>query len=101
MLSLAAAVKQAVQVPVIAAGRMQDPALAEAALTEGKADLIGLARVLLADPQWVRKAQEGRASEIVGCEPTCGLCFQRVAKGQPVFCSQWPKQKREHFATRD
>jgi 2,4-dienoyl-CoA reductase-like NADH-dependent reductase (Old Yellow Enzyme family) len=101
MLSLAAAVKQAVQVPVIAAGRMQDPALAEAALAEGKADLIGLARVLLADPQWVRKAKEGRANEIVTCEPTCSLCFQRVAKGQPIFCSQWPKEKREYFATRD
>lgn len=101
MLSLAAAVKKAVSVPVIAAGRMQDPALAEAALAEGKADLIGLARVLLADPLWPRKAKEGRAAEIVACEPSCSLCFSRVAKGQPIFCSQWPKEKREHFATRD
>lgn len=101
MLSLAAAVKQAVSVPVISAGRMQDPALAEAALAEGKADLIGLARVLLADPLWPTKAKEGRAEEIVACQPTCSLCFSRVAKGQPVFCSQWPKEKREHFATRD
>ena len=101
MLCLAAAVKQAVSVPVIAAGRMQDPALAEAALAQGKADLIGLARVLLADPLWPQKAKEGRAEEIVACEPSCSLCFQRVAKGQPIFCSQWPKEKREHFATRD
>ena len=101
MLSLAAAVKQAVSLPVIAAGRMQDPALAEAALKEGKADLIGLARVLLADPLWPRKAKEGRAKEIVACEPNCNLCFARVSKGQPVFCSQWPEEKREHFATRE
>ncbi|MCB2192992.1 MAG: NADH:flavin oxidoreductase [Deltaproteobacteria bacterium] len=101
MLSLAEAVKQAVQVPVITAGRIQDPALAEAALVEGKADLIGLARVLLADPQWPQKAMEDRAGEIVACEPSCSLCFQKVAKGQPIFCSQWPKEKREYFATRD
>jgi len=101
MLSLAAAVKEAVSVPVISAGRMQDPALAEAAIKEGKADLVGLARVLLADPLWPSKAKEGRAEEIVPCEPTCNLCFSRVAKGQPIFCSQWPKEKREHFATRD
>ncbi|MBU1154954.1 MAG: NADH:flavin oxidoreductase, partial [Proteobacteria bacterium] len=92
---------KAVSVPVISAGRMQDPALAEAALAEGKADLIGLARVLLADPLWPSKAKEGRAEEIVPCEPSCSLCFSRVAKGQPIFCSQWPKEKREHFATRD
>ena len=101
MLSLAAAVKQAVNVPVISAGRIQDPALAETAIKEGKADLIGLARVLLADPLWPQKAKEGRAADIVPCEPSCNLCFSRVAKNQPIFCSQWPKEKREHFATRD
>ena len=101
MISLAAAIKQSVEIPVITAGRIQDPALAEAAIKEGKADLIGLARVLLADPQWPRKAREGKADQIVTCEPTCNLCFSRVGKGLPIFCSQWPAEKREHFATRD
>ncbi|MCF8034777.1 MAG: NADH:flavin oxidoreductase [Desulfarculaceae bacterium] len=101
MLSLAEAIKKAVDIPVIAAGRIQQPALAEKALAEGQTDLIGLARVLLADPQWPIKAREGREAEIVPCEPSCNLCFKRVGKGLPIFCSQWPKDKREHFATRD
>ncbi|MCU0579272.1 MAG: NADH:flavin oxidoreductase [Desulfobacterota bacterium] len=97
MSDLAAAVKSAVSLPVITAGRIQEPGFAEALLVAGKADLIGLARVLLADPLWPIKAGEGRAAEIVSCEPVCSLCFQRVMKGQPVICSQWPKEKRERF----
>lgn len=95
MADLAAAVKSAVPIPVIAAGRIQEPAYAETLIAEGKTDLIGLARVLLSDPQWPIKAREGRAAEIIACEPTCSLCYQRVMKGKPVACSQWPKEKRE------
>jgi 2,4-dienoyl-CoA reductase (NADPH2) len=95
MVDLASAVKSAVNVPVIAAGRIQEPAYAESLLAEGKTDLVGLARVLLADPQWPIKAREERAADIVPCEPTCSLCFKRVMKGRPVACSQWPKEKRE------
>ncbi|MBU0516399.1 MAG: NADH:flavin oxidoreductase, partial [Proteobacteria bacterium] len=95
MIDLAAAVKGAVDIPVITAGRIQEPALAEEVLARGRADLIGLARVLLADPRWPIKAQEGRAQEIVPCEPTCRLCWKRVSQGQPVICSQWPEEKRD------
>lgn len=97
MTDLAAAVKSGVDIPVLTAGRIQEPGFAEALLVAGKADLIGLARVLLADPLWPIKAGEGRAAEIVSCEPTCSLCHRRVMKGQPVICSQWPKEKRERF----
>lgn len=97
MADLAAAVKSAVNIPVIAAGRMQDPAFAEALIVAGKTDLVGLARVLLADPQWPIKAEAGRAAEIVPCEPTCSLCFKRVMSRKPVICSQWPKEKRGRF----
>ncbi|MBI5585978.1 MAG: NADH:flavin oxidoreductase [Deltaproteobacteria bacterium] len=95
MADLAAAVKSGITIPVIAAGRLQEPAFAEGLIFDGKADLIGLARVLLADPQWPIKAEQGRAAAIVPCEPTCSLCFKRVMQGQPVVCSQWPKEKRE------
>lgn len=50
MTDLAAAIKQKVTIPVIAAGRIQQPAYAESLIAQGQADLIGLARVLLADP---------------------------------------------------
>ena len=95
MAGLAAVIKQAVSIPVIAAGRIQDPAFAESLLTEGKADLIGLARVLLADPAWPGKALTGKPDEIAPCEPACSLCWKYVSQGKPVVCAQWPKEKRE------
>jgi 2,4-dienoyl-CoA reductase (NADPH2) len=94
MLDLAAAVKKHVDVPVISAGRFSTGAVAEKALAEGKADLIGLARVLWADPQWPEKVRTGRESEIVHCDPECpGACTQMVMKGRPAFCVQWPPEK--------
>ncbi|MGD9123484.1 MAG: NADH:flavin oxidoreductase [Desulfarculaceae bacterium] len=95
MTGLAEAVKKTVSIPVIAAGRIQTPEMAEELLVQGKTDLIGLARVLLADPEWPRKAREGRAPEITACEPHCRLCWERALKGRPMICSQWTREKRE------
>lgn len=95
MADLAAEVKKVVSIPVITAGRIQQPSLAEDILAQGGADLIGLARVLLADPKWPIKALNDQ--EITVCEPTCRLCWNRVSKGKPVVCSQWTKDKRERI----
>ncbi|MBE3588109.1 MAG: hypothetical protein IMW93_06070 [Thermoanaerobacteraceae bacterium] len=54
---LAAAVKPAVKVPVLVTGGLGDPVLANAVIAEGKADLVGIGRALLADPEWARKAK--------------------------------------------
>jgi 2,4-dienoyl-CoA reductase (NADPH2) len=91
----AATVKKQVSVPVIAAGRIQSPALAESILTEKKADLIGLARVLWADPRWGIKARQGREAEIVACNPKCNARMELVMKGRPAFCPRWDKEERE------
>ncbi|MCL6450265.1 MAG: NADH:flavin oxidoreductase [Acetobacteraceae bacterium] len=56
-LPLAAGVRAAVKVPVLNAGGLDDPEVAEAALREGKADIIGVGRALLADPGWVARAR--------------------------------------------
>lgn len=94
MLNLAAAVKNAVEVPVITAGRFSSGEVAEKALAEGKTDLIGLARVLWADPEWPEKVRTGRESDIIHCDPECpGACMQMVMKGRPAFCVQWPPEK--------
>jgi 2,4-dienoyl-CoA reductase (NADPH2) len=94
MLDLAAAVKRQVSVPVVAAGRIESGAVAEEALARGQADLIGLARVLWADPQWPIKVANGRENEIIHCDPTCDdACVQMVMKGRPAFCVQWPAEK--------
>lgn len=83
--------------PVIAAGRINTPQTAENLLADGTADLIGLARVLLADPLWPKKALGESDIPIVQCQPSCSLCLKKVMKGEPVFCAQWPKDRRADF----
>jgi 2,4-dienoyl-CoA reductase (NADPH2) len=95
MAGLAQAIKEVVDIPVIAAGRIQQPAFAEELIQQGQADLVGLARVLLADPQWPQKAREGRADQIRPCEPACSLCTKQVMKGQAAVCTQWSEEKRQ------
>ncbi len=58
-LEFAAAVKKHVSLPIIAVGRLGDPALAESAVAGGKTDFIALGRTLVADPQWVAKVARG------------------------------------------
>ncbi|MGD9611115.1 MAG: NADH:flavin oxidoreductase [Desulfovibrionaceae bacterium] len=94
MLDLAAAVRAAVDVPVIAAGRLATGSVAEAAIAAGQTDLIGLARVLWSDPEWPRKVRDGREADILHCTPNCGeACMQMVMKGRPAFCVRWPAAK--------
>ena len=63
----AAAVKSAVDVPVIVTGRIADVSLAESILAEGAADMIGMVRALIADPELPNKAREGRVEDIRMC----------------------------------
>lgn len=83
---LAWEVKQAVEVPVIACNRINDPRLAESILRQGKADLIGMARGLLADPELPRKAREGRFQEIRKCIGCNQGCLDEIFKGGSCRC---------------
>lgn len=90
---LAKDIKQAIlphDVPIITAGKVPTPELAESILQAGDADLIGLARPLLCDPEWPAKAGTGKVDEIVYCK-YCGLCNVDDANFVPVVCHQWPK----------
>jgi 2,4-dienoyl-CoA reductase (NADPH2) len=101
MLDLAAAVRQVVSVPVIAAGRLGHAAVAEKAVADGQTDLIGLARGLWADPDWPHKVREGREEAIVACDPDCGeACMQMVMKGRPAFCPAWSPEKMKAWKAR-
>jgi 2,4-dienoyl-CoA reductase (NADPH2) len=71
---LAQALKKVVRVPVVASNRINDPGTAEEILRDGKADLVGMARALLADPELPKKAAEGREDEIVPCI-ACSNCL--------------------------
>lgn len=94
MASLAGAIKKQVRVPVIAAGRISTPAKAESILTDKKADLIGLARMLWVDPAWPQKAKKGADRSILKCSPKCDACFKLVMQDKPAFCPRWSKEKR-------
>ncbi len=82
-LNYAADVKQAVQVPVIAVGRLGDPKIATDAITEGKADFIALGRTLIADPQWVEKLR--RDEPIRRCL-ACNTCINEMRGGAGIGC---------------
>jgi 2,4-dienoyl-CoA reductase-like NADH-dependent reductase (Old Yellow Enzyme family) len=72
--SLAQAVKQAVSIPVIAVGRINEPADAVQVLERGQADLVAMTRQQIADPQTVNKMREGRVDDIrrcIGCNQGC------------------------------
>lgn len=101
MADFARLIKKAVpNAPVITAGRIQMPGTANRVLEGGKADLVGLARVLFADPMWPQKASGAVTDPIVKCEPSCSLCMKRVMIGKPALCSQWDKDRRESFLAR-
>jgi 2,4-dienoyl-CoA reductase-like NADH-dependent reductase (Old Yellow Enzyme family)/thioredoxin reductase len=96
--NLAAAVKEAVSIPVIAANLIRSPEQAEEQLAEGIQDFIGLGRPLLADPAWAAKAEGGRADEIMHCI-SCLRCMEslveNVTKGLPLECAVNPRLGRE------
>jgi 2,4-dienoyl-CoA reductase-like NADH-dependent reductase (Old Yellow Enzyme family)/thioredoxin reductase len=84
---LAEAMKEAVNIPVIAVGRINDPRLADQVIREGKADLVAFGRAFLADPYFPKKAEEGRFDDIRMCIGCC-RCFDTLMRGRPpVVCS--------------
>jgi 2,4-dienoyl-CoA reductase-like NADH-dependent reductase (Old Yellow Enzyme family) len=78
------------EIPVITAGKIRNPELAEEALQAGKADVIGLCRALLCDPDWPMKAKNNQAKEIVTCT-ACNWCLDADTRKEKVYCSRWPE----------
>lgn len=71
---LAANIKEVVELPVICVNRINDPVLAEKILADHQADLVGMCRALIADPELPNKAKEGKTDEIrncIGCRQGC------------------------------
>lgn len=95
LLPMAAKIKELSGVPVIVAGRIRTPALAREALAAGQADLIGLGRPFLSDPDWVSKAESGDESGILLC-PACHQgCLAQLRKGLGTGCLFNPFTGRE------
>jgi 2,4-dienoyl-CoA reductase-like NADH-dependent reductase (Old Yellow Enzyme family) len=77
-------------IPVVTAGKIRTPRMAEEILQQGRADFIGLCRALPCDPDWPVKAKEGRAKEIVQCT-ACNWCLEADGRMEKVNCSRWPE----------
>ncbi|MEM4472313.1 MAG: FAD-dependent oxidoreductase [Archaeoglobaceae archaeon] len=92
---LAEEIKKSVEIPVIASHRINDPFIAEKILQEGKADMVAMFRALLADPEFPRKAKEGRFDEIKICVACNQGCMDRVMQGLPITCLVNPAVGRE------
>jgi 2,4-dienoyl-CoA reductase-like NADH-dependent reductase (Old Yellow Enzyme family)/thioredoxin reductase len=88
------AVKAVTDKPVMLVGRYQTPAPAEAALAEGDADLVLLARQMFADAEWVNKARAGTEEDIRRCV-AANFCWRSVTRGQRVTCVYNPTVGRE------
>ena len=93
-LDLAAAVKKLVGVPIIAVGRLGDPAIATEAVAAGKADFIALGRALIAEPRWVEKLT--RAEPIRRCL-ACNTCINEMRGGAAIGCVVNAAAGRERF----
>jgi len=87
---LAAGIKQVATLPVFATGRINDPVVAERVLAEGQADMIGVVRGQIADPDFARKAREGRTEEIRYCIACNQNCYGRVGLNKTIGCVQNP-----------
>jgi mycofactocin system FadH/OYE family oxidoreductase 2 len=87
---LSAGIKEVVGLPVFATGRINDPTLAEKVLAAGRADMIGMVRSQLCDPNLVNKTKEGRMDEIRYCIADNQGCYGRVGLNRPIGCMQNP-----------
>jgi 2,4-dienoyl-CoA reductase (NADPH2) len=96
---LAQGIRNRVKIPVIACNRINDPVLANRILVQERADLIGMGRALIADPELPNKAEQGRFDEIIYCIGCNQGCFDSVFLERPVTCTMNPSAGREREFT--
>jgi 2,4-dienoyl-CoA reductase (NADPH2) len=87
--------KSHVKIPVITTNRINMPSVAEKALAEGDADMVSMARPFLADPAFVKKAQEGRINEINTCIACNQACLDHAFEKKIASCLVNPRACHE------
>jgi len=92
---ISASLKKEINVPIIIFGRINDPVQAEQMLENGSADLIGMARQLICDPETPKKARKGLIDNIRKCIACNEGCLGQVMNNQPLKCIQNPSVGRE------
>lgn len=88
-------VKEAVDVPVLCAGRMDNPEMASEAVEAGECDIVSLGRPLLADPDYVNKLRAGKWEQIRPCISCQEGCMGRVQEFSMINCAVNPQAARE------
>jgi len=81
-----ARMKGEVSIPLVTSNRINMPDVAEAVLADGSADMVSMARPFLADPDWVRKAEEDRADEINTCIACNQACLDHIFVNKRCSC---------------
>jgi 2,4-dienoyl-CoA reductase-like NADH-dependent reductase (Old Yellow Enzyme family)/thioredoxin reductase len=94
LLDSAEKVKEALGIPIMAVGRINDPVIADKIIEQGKADLVCIGRGLLADPEMPNKAKEGRLDDIRTCI-ACNTCMESIFRRGRVECLVNPMLGRE------
>ena len=92
---LARKLKAEVSIPVCASNRINTPEIAEAVLASGDADFVSMARPLLADPDFVRKAATGRAASINTCIACNQACLDHTFSNELASCLVNPRACHE------
>ncbi|MSP82602.1 MAG: FAD-binding protein [Alphaproteobacteria bacterium] len=92
---LAAGIKAVMTKPVLVAGRITQPQLAELIVAGGQADMVGVVRAQIADPEFVNKARSGRIDDIRACIGCNQACVGHRLAMYPVSCIQHPETGRE------
>jgi 2,4-dienoyl-CoA reductase-like NADH-dependent reductase (Old Yellow Enzyme family)/thioredoxin reductase len=98
---LAEAVKQVVNIPVVAVGRIKSPEMADRILKEGRADVVAMGRSLIADPMLPKKALAGELNTIRPCVGCCLGCIHAVLALEPGGCVVNPDVGREYLMDAD
>jgi 2,4-dienoyl-CoA reductase (NADPH2) len=90
-----AAVREAVRVPVIGVGRVNDPLAADRLLRDGVCDLVGVVRAQIADAEWAIKSEQDRAADIRKCIACNQYCIGLMGLNRPLSCIQNPANGHE------
>ncbi|PTM93427.1 oxidoreductase [Mycoplana dimorpha] len=88
-------IKDALTIPVFVAGRINQPHEAEAVIASGSADMCGMTRALICDPEMPNKARDNRPDDIRACIACNQACIGHFHRGYPISCIQHPETGRE------
>lgn len=93
--SLGQAIRERTGIPVIVTGRINQPQEAEKIIASGQADMCGMTRAMICDPEIANKASTGRAEDIRACIGCNQACIGHFHAGYPISCIQNPVSGRE------